>query len=325
LKLFYYYNFSPGVLHRVAVFVILACSSSIVPTVFSFVIDHAFVAIRVVGSDAHSIRLMSSFDEGEKEVQVNGDPRRRNHATDGGDGLKDSSHVQAGMKEGSLEKEAGHRQRSPSTSSSTCHDIADESNPKKVDIEATAGVVPDPAITKEGEDLPPDPNVVSWESPTDPENPINWRFRKRWTLIVLVSSLAFLAGLSSSFFAPSVPALMREFNSTNQTLASFVVTVFVLGLAAGPLAFGPLSELYGRLIVQHVGNLGFIAFTIACALATNLNMMIGFRFLQGVFASTPLTNGGAVISDVVHQEERGFALAIFTLGVLFGPVGFVSI
>jgi len=54
-------------------------------------------------------------------------------------------------------------------------------------------------------------------------------------------------------------------------------------------------------------------------------MMIGFRFLQGVFASTPLTNGGAVISDVVHQEERGFALAIFTLGVLFGPVGFVSI
>jgi multidrug resistance protein len=113
---------------------------------------------------------------------------------------------------------------------------------------------------------------------------------------------------------------MKEFNCINNILGTLVVTIYVLGLATGPLFFAPLSEIYGRLIVQHVGNIGFLLWTIACALSTNMNMLIGFRLLQGVFAAVPLTNGGGIIADTVRQEERGFALAMFTLGLLAGPV-----
>jgi multidrug resistance protein len=112
---------------------------------------------------------------------------------------------------------------------------------------------------------------------------------------------------------------VTEFHSVNSALGSFVVTVFVLGLAFGPLVFGPLSEIYGRLIVQHVGNIGFLLFTIACALSTSLSMLIGMRLLQGAFAAASLTNGGAIIADMAHQEERGFAMAMYTLGILLGP------
>ena len=113
---------------------------------------------------------------------------------------------------------------------------------------------------------------------------------------------------------------MIEFKSNNSALATFVVTIFVLGLATGPLLFAPLSEIYGRLSVQHAGCIGFLVFSIACALSTSLKMLIGMRLLQGIFASVPLTNGGGVIADTVHQEERGFAMSMFTLGVLLGPV-----
>ena len=113
---------------------------------------------------------------------------------------------------------------------------------------------------------------------------------------------------------------MREFNSSNDVLATFVVSIYVLGLGFGPSFFAPLSEIYGRLPVQHVGNIGFLCFTIACALATDLNMLIGFRLVQGIFAAVPLTNGGGIIADMVRQEERGFALSMFTLGLLTGPV-----
>lgn len=92
-------------------------------------------------------------------------------------------------------------------------------------------------------------------------------------------------------FAPGVPQLMREFHSTNVELASFVVSVYVLGFAVGPVFFAPLSEIYGRLYIYHVCNIGFIAFTVACALATNLNMLIGFRLMEGIFGSAPLTLG----------------------------------
>jgi hypothetical protein len=36
-------------------------------------------------------------------------------------------------------------------------------------------------------------------------------------------------------FAPGVPDLMKEFHSTNTKLASFIVSVYVLGFAAGPM------------------------------------------------------------------------------------------
>ncbi|TVY36138.1 Efflux pump [Lachnellula subtilissima] len=163
-------------------------------------------------------------------------------------------------------------------------------------------------------------NIIDWDGPDDPENPMNWPSSKRWTHIMLVSAANFLTGIASSMFAPGVPALMKEFNSTNSSLASFVVTIFVLGLATGPIVFAPLSEIYGRLYIQHTGLVGFLVFTIACGVSSNLDMLIGFRLLQGIFGSVPLTNAGGVIADMVRQEVRGFAMAMFTFGVLLGPV-----
>ena len=121
-------------------------------------------------------------------------------------------------------------------------------------------------------------------------------------------------------FAPGVPEVMTEFHSTNTTLAGFVVSVYVLGYAFGPLIIAPLSELYGRLPVYHVSNILFVVFTVACAVASNLNMLIGFRFLQGTFGSTPLTIGGGTIADMIVQEKRGAVMAIWALGPLMGPV-----
>lgn len=187
----------------------------------------------------------------------------------------------------------------------------------EVDQDLEAGAANNPHDrTSDRRDL----NVVSWESDDDPERPVNWRPTFRWTLVGLECTSVFVVGLSSSIFAPGVPQLMAENHSSSDILATLVVTIYVLGLATGPLFFGPLSELYGRLIIQHVGNVGFLIFTIACAVSPDLNTLIGMRLLQGIFAAVPLTNGGGVIADTVKQEERGLALAMFTLGLLAGPV-----
>lgn len=120
--------------------------------------------------------------------------------------------------------------------------------------------------------------------------------------------------------APAVPEVMTEFKSTNQELASFVVSVYILGYAFGPITIAPLSELYGRVPLYHICNVLFIVFTIACAVSTNLNMLIGWRFLQGTFGSCPLTIGGGTISDMIIQQKRGGVMAIWALGPLMGPV-----
>lgn len=121
-------------------------------------------------------------------------------------------------------------------------------------------------------------------------------------------------------FAPGVPEVMTEFRSTDIQLASFVVSVYILGYAFGPFLVAPLSELYGRLPVYHVCNVGFVVLTIACAVSSNLNMLIGFRFLEGVFGSAPLTLGGGTIADMIIQEKRGGMMALWAMGPLLGPV-----
>lgn len=58
-------------------------------------------------------------------------------------------------------------------------------------------------------------------------------------------------------FAPGVPELMREYGTDDSTLGSFVVSIYVIGFAAGPMIFAPLSELYGRIPIYHVTNTCF--------------------------------------------------------------------
>lgn len=142
------------------------------------------------------------------------------------------------------------------------------------------------------------PNIVDWDGPDDPGNPVNFSGLIKGTNVGIVSALTFITPLASSMFAPGVPLLMEEFHTTNSLLGSFVVSVYVLGFAIGPLILAPASELAGRAIIYHICNLGFTVFTIACAVSTDMGMLITFRFFQGCFGSAPVTNGERFLCSV---------------------------
>lgn len=116
-------------------------------------------------------------------------------------------------------------------------------------------------------------------------------------------------------FAPGVPAVLRTFNTQDETVATFVVSIYILGFAVGPLIVSPLSEIYGRYKVYLVCNVMFIVFTIACAVASSMGQLVAFRFFAGVFGVCPVTLGGASISDLVTQEKRGLTMSLFGLGM----------
>lgn len=97
------------------------------------------------------------------------------------------------------------------------------------------------------------------------------------------------------------------------------MSVYLIGFCAGPLLVAPLSELYGRLYISHVSNVLFLIFAVACALSTDLNMLIVFRLFLGLSGCTPLTVGGGTIADTIPQDKRGMALSIWALGPLMGP------
>ncbi|CAK7217015.1 hypothetical protein SCUCBS95973_003008 [Sporothrix curviconia] len=164
--------------------------------------------------------------------------------------------------------------------------------------------------------------VVWWQQPADQdrENPQNWTSRRKWSIIAMLSFLTFLTPLASSMLAPGVPQLLAEFGETSDTDATFVVSIFVLGFAFGPLVIAPMSEIYGRVVVYHTCNSLFVVFTILCAIAKDINALLAFRFCAGFAGVAVVTCGGGSIADLMPTEKRAGAMAIWSLGPLLGPV-----
>lgn len=126
--------------------------------------------------------------------------------------------------------------------------------------------------------------------------------------------------LSSSAFAPGVPLVLAEFNNYSSILATFVVSIFILGFATGPLLIAPLSEMYGRLKIYHCCNVLFVVFTIACAVASSFEQLLAFRFLAGFAGVATVTCGSGSIADMIPREQRGVAISVWSSGPLFGPI-----
>ncbi|KAJ5449761.1 MFS general substrate transporter [Penicillium daleae] len=173
-----------------------------------------------------------------------------------------------------------------------------------------------------GNAVAPDPNDVFWDGDDDRSNPKNWSVVRRWSHIVMISLLTFITYVAGPIVKPfpPLPDVMKSLHSDNSELESFVVSIYVIGFAVGPLLVAPLSELYGRAIVYNVSNVIFLGATIGCALSTDVGMFLAFRLLCGCAGASPLALGGGSISDMMEPERMGTAMAIWGLGSLAPPV-----
>ncbi|KAK2060985.1 major facilitator superfamily transporter [Colletotrichum caudatum] len=164
-----------------------------------------------------------------------------------------------------------------------------------------------------------DPNLVAWDGPNDPGNPKRWSMRRKWAAVFCVSCFTLLSPVSSSMVAPALEAIGSELNITSSFEQALVLSIFVLAYAIGPLAWGPLSELYGRVIVLQLTNLLYMCFNLGCGLARTKGQLIAFRFFAGLGGSAPLAIGGGVLADLFEAEQRGKAISIYTLMPMLGP------
>ncbi|KAJ7432311.1 major facilitator superfamily domain-containing protein [Mycena galericulata] len=156
-----------------------------------------------------------------------------------------------------------------------------------------------------------------WED--DPENPRNWSTRKKWASAAIVSLYTFVSPLSSSIMAPGLPDVAIKYGITNETIIAMTLSIFLISFAIGPLFLAPLSEMYGRYVL-NISNIFTIGFNLGCAFAPTTGALLVFRFLAGFSGSAPIACGGGVVSDLFSERDRAAAMAIYSLGPLIGPV-----
>ncbi|GAB1204640.1 hypothetical protein APSETT445_003302 [Aspergillus pseudonomiae] len=197
------------------------------------------------------------------------------------------------------------------------HGLEAVRDPKERGIDLEKGAQTTSSLGKSNS--PQDSKLVTWSGPDDPDNPKNWPTKKKWGAVLIVSCFTFISPVMSSMVAPALQTMKSEFNIEDEVTSQLMLSIFVLAYAFGPLFLGPLSEIYGRVIVLQLANLFFLIFNIACGVSKTAAQMIVFRFLAGLGGSAPLAIGGGVLSDCFLPEERGKSIAIYSLAPLLGP------
>lgn len=133
---------------------------------------------------------------------------------------------------------------------------------------------------------------ISWNGPSDPENPLNWSQSRKWVATLLVSCFTFISPFSSTMVTPALDNIGLELGVTGGFMKALIMSIFLLGYAQGPFVLAPLSEMYGRVKVLQYANLIYLIFNTACGFATTRDQMLAFRFLSGIGGSAPQAVSG---------------------------------
>ncbi|GIJ92583.1 hypothetical protein Asppvi_001861 [Aspergillus pseudoviridinutans] len=152
-------------------------------------------------------------------------------------------------------------------------------------------------------------------------NPQNWPLAKKVFVTFEVCLLTFSVYIGSAIYTPGIPAVMKDFHVSHVT-ATLGLTLFVAGYGLGPLLWSPMSEVpyIGRNPVYIFTLAVFFALQVPTALAGNLGTLLALRFLTGFIGSPPLATGGATIADMFRPAKRAYAIGIWGISAVCGPV-----
>lgn len=117
---------------------------------------------------------------------------------------------------------------------------------------------------------------------------------------------------------PALGEMARELRTSVSAIQS-VISVYILGLAAGQLIYGPASDLLGRRPVLLFGLALFTLAGVACMFAISAGMLITARFAQALGGSCGLLVARAIVRDTSSDSETTRRLALMQLVGLMGP------
>ena len=117
----------------------------------------------------------------------------------------------------------------------------------------------------------------------------------------------------------ALPKMLGYFSASKIEIA-WIITVYSISTAICIPLLGFLSEKFGRKNIYLIGIAGFSIFSAFSGFSQNLDQILIFRSLQGVFSAPLVALSQSIIVNAFPEKERGKALSFWTLGLLIGPL-----
>jgi EmrB/QacA subfamily drug resistance transporter len=144
--------------------------------------------------------------------------------------------------------------------------------------------------------------------------------RQRLTLVAAILGTG-VATLDGTIVNVALPAIERDLGG-GLVGQQWVSNAYLLALASLILIGGSLGDIYGERRVFALGVAGFGLFSVVCAVAPTIEVLIAARALQGVASALLTPSSLAIIVAAFSQQERGAAIGAWTAwGAIAGVVG----
>jgi fucose permease len=124
--------------------------------------------------------------------------------------------------------------------------------------------------------------------------------------------LGFSVTCGSSMISPATPEIAERFN-VSRTASILALSLFVLGLAVGPMIAAPISETYGRSVVYKVSAATFMLFILGAGFSESLASLLVCRFLAGAIGGPVLAVGAGTNADMYNSKNRAVASSLFIM------------
>lgn len=140
---------------------------------------------------------------------------------------------------------------------------------------------------------------------------------------MLTALLMSLVALAIDMILPALPAVAETFSLGQANRAQFVLSAVFLGMVAGKLLFGPLSDSWGRKRAIYLGLGGYIGGALVCYFAVDFNIFLLGRLIQGIGVAAPRVVCIALVRDQFEGREMAqimsFIMMVFILVPAIAP------
>jgi DHA2 family multidrug resistance protein len=137
------------------------------------------------------------------------------------------------------------------------------------------------------------------------------------TACVILATL--MQALDTTIANVALPYIQGSVSASQDQIA-WVLTSYI---AAAAIMTPPTGYLAGRFGVKPLFLICVAGFTVAsmlCGMAQSLVEIVLFRILQGMFGAALVPLSQSVLLGIYPPERQGFAMALFGVGVMAGPV-----
>jgi len=145
---------------------------------------------------------------------------------------------------------------------------------------------------------------------------------RRILTFVGVLAAMFLAALDQTIVGTAMPRIVADLSGFDRY--TWVTTAYLLSSTAVIPIVGKLSEQLGRKRVFLTGIVFFLAASVLCGQAQDMNELIAFRGIQGLGAGVIMGTAFVIIADLFAPAERGkytgYMSAVFGLSSIVGPL-----